>query len=93
MNEDDQNKVQALPFKEWMTWNLSNKSIEDHIAACRDHFAIIIWWIWRWQNLLIFKNMKPAMWDKLGKINRYSHEVLKAMDNCRIREWPWSVLH
>ena len=41
----------------------------------KDHFAILLWWLWRWRNESIFNKREPTLEAKVAMGCHYSREV------------------
>ena len=63
-----------LPFKEWISQNLSLRSRSGD-DAWKERFSICLWWIWKWRNEQVFNYESISMERKVVAIHAYNNEI------------------
>ncbi|XVF40762.1 hypothetical protein PTKIN_Ptkin01aG0141200 [Pterospermum kingtungense] len=59
----DQSRVM---FDEWLKLNLTGRVHSDFTQDWSAMFVIILWWLWRWRNDLVFNNRVVSLEFKIG---------------------------
>ena len=74
-------QAQGSSFRDWFAWNMKTNKVTGITRAWKDQFSMCLWWIWRWQNDYIFKNMRPDMLNKVSMLKNSIREVNSVFSN------------
>ncbi|XVF88615.1 hypothetical protein PTKIN_Ptkin19aG0065200 [Pterospermum kingtungense] len=70
----------GLDFDSWLRWNLVRPIRSVFAEEWRVSFAIILWWLWRWHNGVVFSDVWHSLEFKIAWIHSQLKDVVRAFN-------------
>lgn len=67
-----------LSFTDWLHANLNDRILCDYSNEWRSMFAVILWWLWKWRNEMVFSNANHSFDFKIAWIKAQCSEIATA---------------
>lgn len=74
----ENDRLRSMSFAEWLSTNIKDVVTPSRERCWRTTFTIMVWWIWRWRNDVVFSGKEVDMRHKLCFIENQEEDISRA---------------